>query len=505
MGSPRTLRAFTLVELMIALSLGLVIVYTAMSGFRVAAQSITIANRLSLENSLLRAGYFQVEDDLDFWTSLDDPLNPANQTLRGTAAGSTVAAPLNQAGNPFTPMRTLYAGLGFSPTVQFTSAAVSPGSRTTYGEIKARPSTLYPSGGVLATDGWENDRGFDPSAAYSPSDPRTWVRTNLAEKDFAGNSIFPYGPYTPVATFGRYGLFSNASASPTFNNWQIGVTTPFNNLAYAPGSAPPYLVTYSGLVTHTWYPNQLQFFLSALGYEAMFEYLPPNAIYEYYLSYTAAQFTYGGAPNFQWTPQGSDASNQWAWNIAMDGNSLSRHCTQPGWGYWGGFRNWDGNQITACGMYRETYSTSMGYFNPWAPADPNGEPGIFNRHYMHFDSDYTAYLAAGAALNNATNGGPSGLQDLLSHTANKTLLVAQYPLTWPAIKTCVGRMIKNDHHIAVAKIDRLDPLTGKISELSFVGLGTTLRGARMQRAPGGGWAAWDDQPGTANPANLDSP
>jgi type II secretory pathway pseudopilin PulG len=519
---PHPRSAFTLVELMLAIALGILILYVAMAGFRVASQSVTIANRLSLENSLLRAGYFQVEDDLDFWTSLDDPLNTNNQQLRGgntLPPGWQVATQTSVAGNPFTAMSTLMPANippnGGSPE-RFPNTSIQAGSRLTYGEIKPRPYSSYPTGqSATAVDPWESDVGFDPTVAYSPSDPRTWVRTNMAEKDQGGtgvgstypytSNIFPYGSYTPAATFGRYGLFSNVSSSPIFNNWQIGVTTPFNNQAYAPGGTPPYMVTYSGTVTHTWYPNQVQTFLSALGYEAMFEYLPPNAIYEYYMSYTATPFVYNGGTPYVWTPQANDVSNQWGWNVPMDANGLSRICTQPGWGYGGGFRNWDGGQITACGLYRETYSTSFGYFNPWASIaspDPLGEPGIFLRHYMHFDSDYTAY---GPSNPPSMNGGSQGLQDLLLHTAYPQLLLAQSPTYWPAVQCCVGRLIKNDHHVAVAKIIRIDPLTGKISELSFPGLGTTLRGARQQRKPGGGWANWDDQPGISNDPNLDSP
>ncbi len=38
--------AFTLIELMLAISLGMVIMLTVMAGFRVASQSMTLVNRL---------------------------------------------------------------------------------------------------------------------------------------------------------------------------------------------------------------------------------------------------------------------------------------------------------------------------------------------------------------------------------------------------------------------------------------------------------------------------
>jgi hypothetical protein len=256
-------------------------------------------------------------------------------------------------------------------------------------------------------------------------------------------------------------------------------------------------------------------FLSLFGYQALCEYLPPNAIDNYYMSMPQGMtgFQYFGAPTYGYNPTGGhEPSNGWDLYSPCSAGGMSRQCTQPGWGGpWnngagGGFRNWDGNQITSCGVYRETYSTSFGYFNPWAPPDPNGEPQIFSRHYLHFDTDYTAY-----------NGTPStqygiwGLQDLLAHTAFEQAILPAKPTNWPAVQTAVGRLVKNDHFVAVAKIRRTSPLTGAVSELSFLGLGTTLRGARMQRLPksdatGNGWSTWDDDPTAMvnNTPNLDS-
>jgi len=79
---PTTRHAFTLIELMIAISLSILIVSVAMAGFRTAAQTVTLVNRLAVENSLLRAGVMAGIDELDFWTSYDDPLDPAAQPLR---------------------------------------------------------------------------------------------------------------------------------------------------------------------------------------------------------------------------------------------------------------------------------------------------------------------------------------------------------------------------------------------------------------------------------------
>ena len=47
------------------------------------------------------------------------------------------------------------------------------------------------------------------------------------------------------------------------------------------------------------------------------------------------------------------------------------------------------------------------------------------------------------------------------------------------------------------------PFTGEIIELTFTGLGSTLRGARQQRKPSTGWANWNND-GSANDPTLDS-
>src|SRR5689334_14329749 len=85
-------RAFTLIEVMIAMSLGLAICFSAFSAVRLCSQTATVMNRLSLENALMREGIAAALHDLDFWTSLDDPDNPAEQPLRAGA------------GNPFKPL-----------------------------------------------------------------------------------------------------------------------------------------------------------------------------------------------------------------------------------------------------------------------------------------------------------------------------------------------------------------------------------------------------------------
>jgi hypothetical protein len=110
-------RAFTLIELMIAVTLSMMIVYTSFAAFRVAAQSVATCKRLSIENGMLRTGFFAALEELDYWDLYDDRNSP-----------NPSANPLRAPGKPFCPMsydptrkesdpRTWWRGYGFSTDV----------------------------------------------------------------------------------------------------------------------------------------------------------------------------------------------------------------------------------------------------------------------------------------------------------------------------------------------------------------------------------------------------
>jgi hypothetical protein len=145
--------------MMIALSLGLLLIYTAMAGFRVASQSITTANRLALENSLLRAGFSEALHEVDFWTSYDDP----DSTLAADQA-------LRKSQLPFCSLPTT---------------------------IPIQAST--PAQGVYLYSENESDSGWDAGYPWPANSPRTWWRANAAEwHDSIGRS----GNYSLFAAIG---------------------------------------------------------------------------------------------------------------------------------------------------------------------------------------------------------------------------------------------------------------------------------------------------------------
>jgi hypothetical protein len=133
-------------------------------------------------------------------------------------------------------------------------------------------------------------------------------------------------------------------------------------------------------------------------------------------------------------------------------------------------------------------------------------------HYQRYETDYGAYNTNwGWDQDDRTGNGSrerwSGVRDLqwfISHINHPERMMMNKPDHWPDVEVSVGRLIKNAHHVALAKVRRIAPLTGEVIELSWCGVGTTLRGARQQRHATSGWAKWDNGGGTVDP-NLDTP
>lgn len=421
---PASVAAFTLIEMMIAVALGSLVVYTAMAGFRAASQTVTAANRLSLENSLLRAGYWEAQTQLDFWTNLDDPSPTGSKPLRGSA------------------------GLPFAEFTSWTKGGGNPRGSTN-GALNATRVRDYSE---LNDNTWEQDTGWDPTFSWSVHDPRTWTRANLAEKDRNTGNVNT--DTIPPIWFGRYAIF--AHTTPGANLSTFNVRPDYDNAPTA--TAVP--LSYTGYGTsgvHPWYYRQLAGLIKAMGYAAFCEYLPPNALYTWYSDEPGSQLTAG---------------------------SIDKLGIQPNLG----FCNGDGWQLNSRGIYRQTYSTSYGYMNPRAPG-----VSITGDHNRRFNTDYGAN----------SGGGADELRTFLAKISFPEKIMGQKPDHWPTVEVSVGRLIKNAHHVAIAKIRRVSSLTGESIELSWSGLGSTLRGARQQRKPGSGWANWDNS-GATNDPNLDT-
>ncbi len=226
-------RAVSLIELLISVSLGLMIVLTAFAGFRAASASVTTANRLSLENALMRNGYLVANEEVDFWTQYDspDPTIPDNP-----GPGLRQPRPLRQVANGI--------GNAFTP--------FSVGSATYQYADSTTPDA---------------DRGWDPTYEWPAHDPRAWYRGDAAEKC---NGIMLHG---------RYALVSCTAPTMAANT-----ASSFDQVDPASTADPVLDRTYAlyGDVTvpHTWLDNQVRGLFDTLGWYGTCEYMPNNAIFE---------------------------------------------------------------------------------------------------------------------------------------------------------------------------------------------------------------------------------
>ncbi|MBN8523776.1 MAG: hypothetical protein J0M02_00230 [Planctomycetes bacterium] len=90
--------------MMLALSVGLMLILVTVALFRATSKAIIRSNRIATQNQLLIAGISYALDDLDGWDTLNDPADPTNPTKRPRLF---VAAPVND-GRPFNWLKPSY-------------------------------------------------------------------------------------------------------------------------------------------------------------------------------------------------------------------------------------------------------------------------------------------------------------------------------------------------------------------------------------------------------------
>ena len=182
---------FTLIELMIAMVLGMALVFAATAGFRVLSQAITKSNQLSIENNLLRVGMQMALDEADFWTTSDNPLDRTKQPMRagGTASQPGIGFPDGNPGMPFTPfqnVKDVITGRNFIDT------------RPGLDEVASAPRG-----------------GWNPNPlARAAWDQRNWVRANYAEEASVSDFGYQY--------WGTFGIYENLDPLASWHHWYGG-------------------------------------------------------------------------------------------------------------------------------------------------------------------------------------------------------------------------------------------------------------------------------------------
>ncbi|MDA3959991.1 MAG: prepilin-type N-terminal cleavage/methylation domain-containing protein [Planctomycetota bacterium] len=542
---------FTMIELMIAIGLGLLVAIVAYASFATAAETITTVRRMALDNRLMRAGVAAALDEVDYWTVYDDPDDTANQGLRQIQRGDGFAAPDMTTGLPFTALQAIPLRLETAPAGW---------------QLRATDPALA-SEADLTSDAWlasaDADRGFDPRRPYQANDPRRWYHGNIAEMSLSDRR------------FGRYALFDNQHKNPRLgyghdpreirqlDRWgremEPGAAT--SRDPNSPVGAPlfraltgPYGEIDGTRVpsrVHTWHGNQLIFLHDAMGNYGLCDYVPANAMLATHGTYAQLP-RYGNKPNnrfigthddhhfaeslaevqARWASQGfkqpyATALAQGTIETPRDGylrideQAEVRFTGLPAIG--SGFGDFfpesflapqakNSSNATAATL-RSASSRSI----PLIPVSPY--TGAWVVGYLH--EFPTQWGDTGGAPNSSLS-----LERIMTHhrsrwmnRANQTFqltvmmnrmtavspLLAHRPKDWPILQLQTQRFLNNGRFVNNMRVRWTDPASNETAEISFNGLGTTLRGARQQRRPGGGWAAWYGPGDSRNNETLDAP
>jgi prepilin-type N-terminal cleavage/methylation domain-containing protein len=176
-------QGFTLIELLISVTIGSLVVYTALAGVRVASGAMTASNRIAMENELLRVGFVEALQEVDFWINSDNPGKAGEQPFRAfdnTLGGMSFSSFLDKNDDTGTGQKFIDKTLDFDEPI--------------------------PGGPLMAIKG-----GWNPHPlARCPANPRTWTRNNYFDE---GNAKHPWG-----TSF----IYTNLDSSIAPHYWQAG-------------------------------------------------------------------------------------------------------------------------------------------------------------------------------------------------------------------------------------------------------------------------------------------
>ena len=434
-------KAFTLIELLIALGLGMVIMLTAVAGLRVASQGITTANRLSLENRLIRAGMIQAVEQVDFWTDVDDP---TRSDISDSSNGVGFQGQALRAWSTTHPLDCNGVGGENWDQGQDWSSGKEPSA------VKGGPFTPFAitNGSVFlwerkletgTTPEAERERGWDARYSWPAADPRTWWYGNYGERgtnwsrpgDLDGLS----GPHwANDQHLGRYALFSNRKTRPTLGNdpnGRWGDTGPFGQVE----------------AVHTWRDNQLIGLRNALGLYGLWDYVPGNAIGHIYgdieVSNNSVTSEVDERYMTEWFSMGQGAQHK---------QMRSRLNGESSW-------------------YTAIWPSSPSTPTLWFPGqtDQPTKDKIIGQQRGYFKNE--------GGINKR------GFQKVMhAFIKSDRSLLPQKPTSWPSLSVIQRRFCVANHFVNLCEVRWQMPTTGEEGAITFNTFGTTLRGARQQRA-----------------------
>ncbi len=504
-------RGFTLLEVSIAMALGLIIILTLLAVLRTTSATVNASRRLAIENGLMRAGLIAALEEVDWWGSYDDPDDATLQGLR--ACDDQVLAQNRRSqwetgslrGLPFTPFRTMAPVVDFvTPTLLFTPSGASRVEADALVEARAAITTSVNAGGsASAADApdwpgcgtvpgpapWptplappttalpiaqpvvdaEYARGWRPDYHWAAADERTWFSGNGGETlngDGSGSTPVVSAVMRSDKRCGRYAIFESPKAAP-----MLGDSGPNPAETIVGTGTGPYGQIES---RHSWRPATLYGLRHALGYYGFCEYLPANQIL----------CAYGWARK--------DASG-WADIDEAFHAGWSRFPSNPDSGQ-SGLRY----APFPTTLYHPTRNLSLTLFarSPYAFTSSQGTTTTASLPLASFagsgggwNGNYTRGLACGTGQN-PDLAAAVYFEDWFDAACVTRALMRTRPAEWPEVTLSIGRWVTSAHFYATAGARWVSPVSGAISELTVNGYGTSLRGARQQRGRSGGWARW---------------
>jgi len=452
--------AFTLIELIIAMAIGLVVVFGMFAAVRTTSQTLAAAKRLAVENSLLATGYLELERQVDWWEAWDDPA--------ATAAPGAVSP---------RPLRRMAKGVidGAQPELTPPSLPAQNWGAPTEGLPFTPLAWVIPT--MATAPGTESSRGWEPDFAWPASDPRTWARGLVYE---AGGSR---------GYQGRYQAFSCASPTAGPASLTAGQTANYGAVT------PP----------RHWHDTTMLSLLNAMGFYAFFDYLPAGTLYMARsgggggsAGAQADTSSAGGiarllaADNGQrdrlWNGDGGQAYCRDRWRVSMGSGFAIDAVVQL-------------DTLTAVSSARAPFllpgqvvdADLYPYNTLWRDARRWHAIGLYSEGGQAADDSWTA--------GNKADASKSVAEFTVKSSWNLPIADAA-PADWPLASVTMQRYLKTSRFIDQGRIMLRNQASGEAMGIATSLFGTTLRGARMQRRlPTGtelaadaatGWVAWDN-------------
>lgn len=516
--NPQIHNGFTLLEAIVALSIGVVILTTLAVAINQVTESITRTERMALQNRLLNAGIMRAMEDADSWSSLDatgfQPLRPSPANLKavsplGNGAAVTVRIPSDTSPSTAVSYPAAAADLLYGSNASDWNKRGQP--FTAFQDvIVANPTTRA----TTWTNPYRSEVSDHPDARYwQPCFKQSWYRGDGAMwmSGATGSTAFSH-----LSAYGNYAIFANCTDDYVLVGSYDGTknATKLDSKLIVPAS-------------HRFVPAMHKLFKYTLGWYGWFDYLPANTFIDYYEvwgDYGNLNHSNRGHGN---NADGVDPDNP-GHAPREDTDPTYDDETHPQ------HMDYNGSNATVAGLRPIEIRDLPDGVQP--PADASGllrEILNANRHGQFSKQRssgvmpltktgaeravtvgwYPYAIHIGICAPTPTEWATYGTSDPLHETIRKATtinrymgmgyssgaelvntfptmlgcmnksqnLVATKPSAWPTVTWGTRRFMKWGNMSTWCYVRMFDPISGKSSELQFPTIATTLRGARLAR------------------------